>query len=371
MIRWTLTALLLLFISSSGADDVYDVLRRGGAGYAEVVPGKTLEFPRDHLPHPSYRIEWWYLTANLTDDLGRDWGLHWTLFRQALNAAGDPTGWTSNQVWMAHAALSTPTGHAYEERFARGGIGQAGVVVNDGRFAAWLDDWQLQGNGPEPLPGTLTFKLGDTKARLQLDMNTPWVLQGDAGYSLKSAQGQASYYYSQPHIKVSGVIEQPGRNITVSGSGWLDREWSLQALAENQPGWDWFSLHLKDGSALMVYRLRHDNNSDQDNPRNENSNDWISGTWITPDGETQPLSADDIQLRPLEYRKVERTGNAKVNLPLVWSLALPEMGAKYRWIIRAPNPNHWLATAFPYWEGPVIAEGDNPGVGYMELTGYQ
>ena len=369
MMRWQLTVMLLMFVCASGADDVYDVLRQGDPGYAQVVPSKTLEFPRDHLSHPAYRIEWWYLTANLIDEQGRDWGLHWTLFRQALNAAGDPTGWTSNQVWMAHAALSTPTGHFYEERFARGGIGQAGVAINNGRFDAWLDDWQLQGNGPEPLPGTLRFRLGDTTVRLQLDMNTPWILQGDRGYSLKSAQGQASYYYSQPHIQVSGVIEQAGRNIKVSGLGWLDRERSSQPLADNQPGWDWISLHLQDGSALMVYRLRHDSNADQQQ-RNTHRNDWLRGTWISPGGDTQPLSADDIQLKPLEYRKVERTGNTSVELPLVWSLALPAMGADYRWTIRAPDPNHWLATAFPYWEGPVVAEGTNPGVGYLELTGY-
>lgn len=371
MIRWQLGLALLLFTSSIGADDVYDVLRRGGSGYAEVVPGNTLEFPRDHLPHPAYRIEWWYLTANLSDALGRDWGVHWTLFRQALNASGDPTGWNSNQVWMAHAALSSPAGHRYQERFARGGIGQAGVAVNNGRFDAWLDDWQLLGNGSEPLPGTLDFRLGDTTVHLQLEMNTPWILQGDQGYSLKSAQGQASYYYSQPHIEVNGVVEQAGQSIAVSGTGWLDREWSSQPLADNQPGWDWFSLHLQDGSALMVYRLRHDGSAEPGEQQDPELNDWISGTWISPDGEARALSANQIELKALEFRKVERARSTPVELPLLWSLALPAIGADYRWTIRATDPNHWLATAFPYWEGPVVAEGANPGVGYLEMTGYQ
>jgi predicted secreted hydrolase len=47
------------------------------------------------------------------------------------------------------------------------------------------------------------------------------------------------------------------------------------------------------------------------------------------------------------------------------------MGSEYRWTIEAMDPDHWLATAFPYWEGPVIAAGSNPGIGYLELTGYQ
>ncbi|MDB2666982.1 lipocalin family protein [Luminiphilus sp.] len=34
------------------------------------------------------------------------------------------------------------------------------------------------------------------------------------------------------------------------------------------------------------------------------------------------------------------------------------------------RPNSWLATAFPYWEGPVTVAGSHQGAGYLELTGY-
>lgn len=349
------------------AQDVYEVLRQGGEGYAEVLPGKPLQFPQDHLSHPAYRIEWWYVTANLNDSEGRPWGLHWTLFRQALKPDGDPDGWNSNQVWMAHAALTTPEDHRYEERFARGGIGQAGVSSSGGRFHAWLDDWQLQGDGAEPLPGTLSFRLKDSHVRLQMMADTPWILQGNAGYSLKSAQGQASYYYSQPHIKITGFIEHGGDTVEVSGMGWLDREWSSQPLAENQPGWDWFSLHLDDGSALMIYRLRHEATADNDIP----GADWLSGALISPSGEAKALHTTDIQLSVMEWLDVERKARDDFRLPLVWSLSLPGLGDRYKWKIYAPRPDHWLATAFPYWEGPVIAEGSNMGIGYMELTGYE
>ncbi len=33
--------------------------------FAQARPGMTLSFPADHAAHPDYRIEWWYLTANL------------------------------------------------------------------------------------------------------------------------------------------------------------------------------------------------------------------------------------------------------------------------------------------------------------------
>ena len=34
-------------------------------GFAPVIPGKVFSFPADLGPHPDYRIEWWYVTANL------------------------------------------------------------------------------------------------------------------------------------------------------------------------------------------------------------------------------------------------------------------------------------------------------------------
>ena len=102
----------------------------------------VFDFPTDHGPHPDYRIEWWYLTANLEDPAGVQYGLQWTLFRTAV-APGEEEGWSSPQVWFAHAAVTTPEAHFSTERFARGGIGQAGVTVEP--FRAWIDEWRLEG----------------------------------------------------------------------------------------------------------------------------------------------------------------------------------------------------------------------------------
>ena len=99
-------------------------------GYAQPSRDVPLAFPRDLGAHPDYRIEWWYLTANLKAEDGTAYGVQWTLFRQALAPpSGAPgEGWSSRQFWMAHAALTTPDQHFFAERFARGGVGQAGVV---------------------------------------------------------------------------------------------------------------------------------------------------------------------------------------------------------------------------------------------------
>jgi predicted secreted hydrolase len=365
MMKRTWFLLFLLFLqatlaaSTVTAEDAYQLLRSDPAGFERVVPGKTLAFPLDHLPHKDFRIEWWYVTANLMDAEGQSYGVHWTLFRSSMNALQDPDNWASNQVWMAHAALSTPDGHVFEERFARGGIDQANVTLaENNRFKAFMDDWSLTGETRHLLPATLLFTVGGYSVKLSLEANTPWVLQGNEGYSVKSAQGQASYYYSQPHIAVRGQISRAEQTaIAIEGKGWLDREWSSQPLAKNQPGWDWFSLHLDDGHALMVYRLRQ-----------SDGNHWISGSLVTPQGEATTLRKEDVMITPLETKSVAANDGTSRDLPLTWRIELP--GRAMAWTVVPQSANQWLNTAFPYWEGPVDVKGSTGGVGFMELTGY-
>src|SRR6478735_3423559 len=94
-------------------------------GFAAVTPGKTFSFPEDHGPHPEFRIEWWYVTANLVDANGAAYGAQWTLFRQATTpGAQQGEGWANQQIWMGHAAVTRADTHRTSENFARGGVGQ-------------------------------------------------------------------------------------------------------------------------------------------------------------------------------------------------------------------------------------------------------
>ncbi|WP_020558760.1 lipocalin-like domain-containing protein [Thiofilum flexile] len=359
-IRWLCLLLCWSAISlaESATQEVYQVLRQDASGYAAVTPHRTFNFPADHSPHPDYRIEWWYITANLTDPEGKPWGIQWTLFRQSLTPKPILNGWESNQMWMAHAALSTPNGYFPAQRFARGGIGQASVEAQP--FAAWLDDWAWQSHSANPFPSILKFTVADWELTFELNSDKPWVLQGDQGYNQKSAGNQASYYYSQPHISITGTATRQGKSTPLTGTAWLDREWSSQPLAPNQQGWDWFSLHFKDGYALMVYQLRH-----------TDGKHWLSGSWITPAGISQTLKAEDIVLTPQTSQTIEvlKQGQPlRLTLPLAWTLELPKLNK--RWQISTPYPQQWMAAQFPYWEGVVEVDGGKNGMGYMELTGY-
>src|SRR5712664_2703825 len=90
-------------------------------GFAPVTPGRIFAFPADHGPHPEFRIEWWYVTANLRDAGGAAYGAQWTLFRQAAAPGAALEGWANQQLWMGHAAVTRADTHRSGETFARGG----------------------------------------------------------------------------------------------------------------------------------------------------------------------------------------------------------------------------------------------------------
>ena len=329
-------------------------LGESASGYAAITPGKTFSFPADHGPHPAYRIEWWYLTTNLTDAGGTAYGAQWTLFRLAMAPGGDDEGWASQQIWMAHAAVTRADTHRTSETFARGGVGQAGVETRP--FHAWIDSWQMRGSertDPNTIsPLELTASAKDFSYTLHLEADRPLVLQGDGGYSRKSLREQASYYYSQPFFKASGRITIDDKPVDVTGQAWMDREWSSQPLAPDQPGWDWFALHVKTGEKLMLYRMRE-----------KDGNDYASGNWIMPDGKTRQLKTSDIAMTP--HDPVEIEGRKR---PVRWQVSIPSLSLS---IETAPvNPRSWMGTSTPYWEGPIGFHGSHTGVGYLEMTGY-
>ncbi|MCO7247999.1 lipocalin-like domain-containing protein [Halomonas sp. Mc5H-6] len=336
--------------------------------FAQADASTPLSFPRDHGAHPDYRIEWWYLTANLEDDQGQPLGLQWTLFRQALTPPDErpaPSPWAVDQVWMAHLGISRGETHVAAERFARShsehANGQAGVEAAP--FQAWIDDWSLESPPDANFEDfTLQAYSGEGAERsgytLNLSAQGPLIWHGENGFNAKTVEGQGSRYYSQPFLSITGRVTLNGETREVSGQGWLDREWSSQLLTPEQTGWDWFSLHLDDGRKLMAYRLRGGG---------EAGGDYVFAHLISADGQTQLIGADRVTLTPLATQTV-----ANRDIPTRWSLTLPDTDLQLT--VEARHPNRWMPTSVPYWEGDVVVRQaetqEKIGVGYLEMTGY-
>jgi len=324
------------------------------AGFAVPQSPAVFDFPQDHGPHPEYRIEWWYLTATLTGEDGTEYGVQWTLFRSAL-APETADGWEAPQLWMGHAGLTTPEAHFAAERLARGGIGQAGAEADP--FRAWVDDWSMTSTAAEGQDAlsalTLSARGIEFAYDLALAANGPLIFHGEGGFSVKSAEGQASYYYSQPFYTVTGTLTLPDGPVPVTGTAWLDREWSSQPLSDTQDGWDWFSLQFPDGARMMGFGLR-----------DREGGVYTSATWIDPDGHTTAYPDGAFRLTPLAETEV-----AGREVPTEWRLELPERGLDITTI--PVNAQSWMDVSVSYWEGPIRFAGSHEGRGYLEMTGYE
>lgn len=319
--------------------------------FEPVVKGEEITFPKDHGEHPEYLAEWWYLTANLKTETGKEIAVQWTIFRMATSDE-DLSGWKTPQMYMVHAVITTKEKVWAAERFARGGIGQAGVSLNP--FHAWLDNWSWDAATSDPFPGRLEFSDDHMSARLNIKQKGAIVLQGDKGYSKKHPLlSIASYYYSVPFLDLDGTITLDGKPYKVSGRGWFDREWSSSMLSAKQQGWDWFAIHLNDGSALMVSQLRE-----------EGQRPYFIGSRSWPDGRVVKLDNNQIRMKPMHFYKV-----SGISFPLNWLIEVPSQGLKLQTSV--VRQDQWLHFIFPYWEGPINVTGTHSGKGFMELTGYE
>jgi predicted secreted hydrolase len=356
--RW-LAALLLPLITMSGsaqASDLGALLGGGNDSFNKVQPGQTIQLPEDHAAHPDYRSEWWYLTGNLKDEQGREYGMQWTLFRQGIEQqlrSSNP--WLTPQLWLAQFAITDLDRgtHQQDERASRQGPGLAGA--SGGQY--WLREWRLASQGAALFPATLKVQSKIGELNLTVTAAKPLVLQGKAGYSEKSP-GNASFYYSYPRLTLRGTLIRDGETRTVTGQGWFDHEWSSSVLAEWQSGWDWFSLQLADGRELMLFRLR--TKAGRANPENQPENRY--GILIEQDGSSRVLAPDAIRLTPGKTWR----GPKGQPYPVEWQLEAADM----QLTIKARQPNQAMTGRFDYWEGAVSVSGDAKGVGYLEMTGY-
>lgn len=318
--------------------------------FTKVVPGYNIAFPTDHNSHPEFALEWWYITANLTDKQNNAYALQWTLFRFASDTQNTP--WANAQQYMGHVGLRDGKQAWFEERFARGGVGNVGIT--SAPFNAFIDDWQWLAQSSKLFPSTLEFSI-DSQVKVKLDFTSdkPFVKHGEQGFSRKLRDSeQASYYYSQPHILVIGQLELPTGDVQVAGNAWFDHEWSSQYLSPMAQGWDWFSIHFDDGAKLMLFNMRH-----------EQAKDFWSGTLVTVSGEAVHLTEQDIQAKVTKSIMV----NARL-LPLHWSITLPKHQFDIQ--IKPMQTNQWNPGAFSYYEGGTVVSGSHSGVGFIELTGY-
>ncbi len=332
--------------------------------FARVTGPKTLKFPQDLGPHDEYQTEWWYYTGNLEADSGREFGYQLTFFRRALTPDAalveDASDWRSNQIYFSHFTISDIENQKFypHERFSRQSAQLSGAQAAP--YRVWLENWSA--TELEPGKVHLVADADDVALDLVLDETLPPVLQGDWGYSKKGPEpGNASYYYSIVQQQAKGTITVADEAFEVSGLTWKDHEYSTSALSPGTVGWDWFSLQLDDGSALMLYGLRLENGEIAD---------VSAGTYVSADGQTQSIDHTDWQIDVLN---TWRSPTSNAAYPAQWHIEIPKLALVLDG--KSLMANQELNISTTYWEGAVGFEGtvaNRPvnAKGYVEMTGY-
>ena len=331
-----------------------------------VLPGRALEFPRDAGAHPGHRIEWWYVTGQLEAPNGvrgreapaNPIGFQVTFFRvRNPGAEKNPSRFAPKQLLFAHAAIADPAERRllHDQRSARMLDGLVEAKLED--TGVRLDDWFLEraANGYRTRVAAADFTFD-----LSLAPTQPVLLQGDRGFSRKGPRVEhASHYYSEPHLRVGGQVTVRGRKVEVSGSAWLDHEWSSEYLMKEGTGWDWVGANLDDGSAVMAFRIRG----------KAGETLWASGTVRPRGGHPTTYGGADVEFRPRRKWTSPRTGTA-------YPVSMDVRVGNRTWTLEPLFDDQELdaraSTGTLYWEGAVRMRGEGAaaGRGYLELTGY-
>ena len=246
--------------------------------------------------------------------------------------------------------------------------------ADEGDTRVWIDDWLLGHRAAAQASGSTAAGAGtpagvyethivaeDFALRLALEETQPPMLNGDAGLSRKGPDPRAaSYYYSVPHLKVTGTVARGDRSDTVSGEAWLDHEWSSEYLDTQAAGWDWIGINLDDGGALMAFQIRGLTGQPL----------WAGGSLRGRDGGLRILESDQVRFQAGQLWTSPRTGTS---YPVKWRIQVGEREFSLQPLMDDQENDARLSTGAIYWEGAVRAlEGRQlVGRGYLELTGHR
>lgn len=339
---------------------------------ANALPARTLVFPRDFGSHPDLGTEWWYITGQVQAQ-GRLLGFQLTFFRTRIPSTQKlRSAFAARQLIFAHAALTDVAGQRqlHAQRSAREGMGLAHAREND--TDVQLGNWYLR---RMPAPAGTAAQASRYAAHiagdgfdldLQLATTQPVLLQGQSGLSRKGPDAsQASYYYSQPQLAVSGHITLDGQKLAIDRSApnraWLDHEVSDALLHPEAQGWDWIGMNLDDGSALTAFHLR----------RPDGSALWSGGSWRAPQQAARIFGAGEVEFTAKRWWTSPDSG---ARYPVEWHVATPAGRWHVEALLDAQELDSRASTGTIYWEGLCQLRDADTGMprgrGYLEMTGY-
>ncbi|WP_102125467.1 lipocalin family protein [Deinococcus planocerae] len=282
-------------------------------------------FDPNRLPDPAdlgarnAATEWWYVSGYLPES---GLAFHWAQFK--VNYRGIPY----HAGHVAVTDLRTGKLNFLENEAQRTRFGFPPLRVEQGGWRLVQDgqNYQLQAG---PLNLTLTPLKGPV-------VHPP-------GYSGTPEVGRL-YYQSITRLDVKGTVALPGGETREArGLVWLDHQWGDQ-----QPGaqarWDWFGLHLSDGSDLMLYRVRN----------NEGQVVQVAASRVDAQGVAREVP--NVVMTP---GRVYRSPSGR-DYVLDWEVQAGDLTLTLN-AVRDEQELLSRNTSVAYWEGPVRGTGTLAG----------
>lgn len=309
---------------------------------------RSLEFPFDHGPHFDSRTEWWYFTGEVLTSGGKTLGFEFTIFKAWNHRVND-------FAFLGHVAVSDPENA--EHFFAEEATSPPVAGIEEGKTEIQMDGFSYAFSEPEGI--TLKAEAGGLALDILLSPSMDVLPHGEDGI-IEMGDGKNSYYYSFTNLLTAGKITVNGTEYSISsGRTWMDHQWGNYTLLGLL--WDWFSLRLDNGGALMLFQFRNvfDNT--------------VRANWTYRDASGTVQYGKDLFIQAARTYTVEQTD---FTYPVDWTVEVAEIDASFQISPLFDGQVLYNVKTPDYWEGLCLAEGrigaePVSGSAYVELTGYR
>ena len=320
---------------------------------------EALSFPDDDSSHDA-PIEWWYYNGHLEAEDGSEYSFHFVIFQ--TDGDIDSAQFEFGQAGItdvrtgSHLKLSSTGFGSFEPLDASPSTGLLGLDL--GNFSLDIAS-----------DGTHSLRAADASASVGIRLATerPRDVMLHEGIGWMDWPFGWTYYYSYPRLEASGALTLDGEDVPVYGEVWFDHQWGDFFVVGKPAGWQWFALHLDDGTSLMISEVR---GADGDVIA-------VEGTLLSTGGGQRILEpeVDGISLEITDHWTSPNTGGV---YPARWRLKIDSIDLD---VVLTPSVADQEVPAIPYgnkaaayWEGRVevrdALSDDVVGVAFAELSGY-
>ena len=312
------------------------------------IEKRPLQFPFDHGPHFNAVNEWWYFTGEVQTAEGKTLGFEFTIFKRFISLK-------KGFAFLGHLAISDPD--LQQHTFIEVPTSPPVADVEEGNPDITINDFSYR------FSDSSGFHIRADTETLSIDAElvpeSALLPHGEDGL-ITMGDGRSSYYYSFTSLATTGTITVNNTAYTiVSGRTWMDHQWGNYTVLGMK--WDWFSLRLDDGSALMLFQFR------------DIFDHRTRANWSYQSADGASTYGDNFSLQAA--RLYEEQEDRSV-YPLDWTIEVPGLDAEFAVKPLFDEQSLYDVMTPDYWEGLCSVAGTMAGKAvsgeaYVELTGYE